>query len=94
MQKTIYKICDETYHIIRVIDSCKSIEQLENANRWACSLIDKWYNLLKNFSLYSSVDVSKYIDSAADDMTKAIEIKKKHIKSQPFENNKIDIRLL
>lgn len=89
MQKTIYKICDETYHIIRVIDSCNTIEQLENANRWACSLLDKWYNLLKNFSLFSSVDVRMYIDSAADDMTKAIEIKKEHIKSQQIENDKV-----
>ena len=88
MQKTIYKICDETYHIIRVINSCKSIEQLENANIWACSLFDKWYNLLENFSLYSSVDVRVYIDSAANDMTKAIEIKKKHINSQKIENDK------
>ena len=82
MQKTIYKICDETYHVIRVIDSCKTIEQLENTNRWACSLMDKWYNLLEKFSLYSGADVQRYIDSAASDMTVAIAKQKKCIKSK------------
>lgn len=82
MQKTIYKICDETYHIIRVIDSCKTIDQLENANRWACSILDKWYNLQEKFSLYSGVNVQRYIESAADDMTAAIAKQKKRIKSK------------
>jgi hypothetical protein len=85
MQKTIYKICNETYHIIRVINSCKTIEQLENANRWACSLLDRWYNLLEKFSLGSGVNVQRYIDSAVTDMTKAIAKQKKHIKSQQNE---------
>lgn len=87
MQKTIYKICDETYHAIRVINSCKTIEQLENANKWACSLIDNWYNLLEKFSLYSGADVRQYIDSAASDMTVAIAKQKKHIKSQQNEGD-------
>ena len=82
MQKTIHKICDETYHIIRVIDSCKTIEQLENANRWACSLLDMWYNMLEKFSLGSGVDVKRYIDSAVTDMTVAIAKQKKRIKSK------------
>jgi hypothetical protein len=87
MQKTIYKICDETYHAIRVINSCKTIEQLENANRWACSLVDKWYKLSEKFSLYSGADVQRYIDSAASDMTVAIEKQKKYIKSQQNEGD-------
>jgi len=85
MQKTIYKICDETYHVIRVINSCKTIEQLENANKWACSLIHNWYNLLEKFSLYSGADLHRYIDSAASDMTVVIAKQKKHIKSQQNE---------
>ena len=87
MQKTIYKICDETYHVIRVINSCKTIEQLENANKWACSLVDKWYNLLEKFSLCSGADLHRYIDSAASDMTVAIAKQKKRINSQQNEGD-------
>ena len=90
MQKTIYKICDETYHAIRVINSCKTIEQLENANKWACSLVDKWYKLSEKFSLYSGADVQRYIDSAASDMTVAIAKQKKYIKSQQNEGDAAD----
>ena len=85
MQKTIYNICNETYYIIRVINSCKTLEQLENANKWACSLIDKWYNMLEKISFYYTADVIRYIDSSATDMTKAIETKKEQLKSQQSE---------
>ena len=87
MQKTIYKICDETYHVIRVIDSCKTIEQLENANKWACSFIDKWYNLKEKLSFCSEMVVQRYIDSAACDMDNAIAKQKKQIKSQQNEED-------
>lgn len=82
MQKTIYKICDDAYHVIRVINSCKTIEQLENANRWACSFIDKWYILKEKLSFCSEIVVQRYIDSAACDMDNAIAKQKKQIKSQ------------
>lgn len=90
MQKTIYKICDETHHAIRVIDSCKTIEQLENANKWTCSLVDKWYKLSEKFSLYSGADLHRYINSAASDMTKAIAKQKKHIKTQQNKGTTAD----
>ena len=80
MQKIIYKICDDTYHAIRVINSCKTIEQLENANRWACSFIDKWYNMEGNLSFRSEMAVQRYIDSAARDIDNAIAIKRKYVK--------------
>lgn len=80
MQKIIYKICNDTYHAIRVINSCKTIEQLENANRWVCSFIDKWYSLCGNLSFRSEMTVQRYIDSAARDMDNAIAIKRKYVK--------------
>lgn len=75
----IYKICDETYHMRKIIESCETIEQIENINKWACSLVDKWYNLKSDFGLSYGVDVMRYIDSAADDMTVFIRKSKEKI---------------
>lgn len=67
------KVGNETRSAISIIDSCKTVEQLDNANNWACSLVDKWYYLMdKNFGLWNNVDIHLYIDSAASDLTKEI----------------------
>lgn len=76
-KELVYKICNETYHMRKIIESCETSEQINNANRLACSLVDKWYNLEANFSLSCGADVLLYIDSAANDMTKFIEEAKK-----------------
>lgn len=81
MKELVHKICDETYHIRKIIESCKTVEQIDNANRLACSLIDKWYNLKADFSLSYGADILPYIESAANDMTKFIEETKKKLKS-------------
>ena len=78
-KELIYKICNETYHMIKIIESCETSEQINNANRLACSLVDKWYNLEEKFSLSYGASVLLYIDSAANDMTKFIEEAKKKI---------------
>ena len=78
-KELVYKICNETYHMRKIIDSCETNEQIHSANRLACSLIDKWYNLNANFSPCYGVGVSSYIKSAANDMTRFIEEAKKKI---------------
>ena len=67
----------------KIIESCKTNEQIDSANCLACSLVDKWYNLNANFSLSYGADVLPYIDSAANDMTKFIERVKKKINKSP-----------
>lgn len=82
-KELIYKICNETYHMIKIIESCETSEQINNANRLACSLVDKWYNLEAKFSLSCVADALLYIDSAANDITKFIEEAKKKINKFP-----------
>lgn len=83
----VYKICNETYHMRKIIDSCETNEQIHNANRLACSLVDKWYNLNANFSLSYGADALSYIASAANDMTKFIEEAKKKLLYNISEEN-------
>lgn len=63
------KIAQETYYIRRMLESCKTLEQAKNANRLACSLIDKWFWYTKHFGLSDSFDIDRLIMRAADDMT-------------------------
>lgn len=62
------KIAQETYYIRRMLESCKTLEQAKNANRLACSLVDKWCWYTKHFCLSDSFDIDKLIMRAADDM--------------------------
>lgn len=78
-KELVYKICNETYHMRKIIDSCETNEQIHSANRLACSLVDKWYNLNANFSLSYGANVLPYIKSAANDMTRFIAEAKKRI---------------
>ena len=51
----ITKIAQDTYHIRVVVESCQTIEQVENSNKWACSMIDKWYGMFdKEWSMCES----------------------------------------
>ena len=63
------KIEQETYYIRRMFESCKTLEQVKNANRLACSLVDKWGWYTGHFGLSDSFDLDRLITSAADDMT-------------------------
>ena len=78
-KELIYKICDETYHMLKIIESCKTEEQIDNANNLACSLVDKWFNLKANFSFSYGADIAHYINSSAHDMTICVEKAKKKI---------------
>ena len=79
-KELVYKICDETYHMRKIIDSCETNEQIHSANRLACSLIDKWYKMNANFSLGYGANVLSYIESATNDMTRFIEEAKEKLK--------------
>ena len=85
-EELIYKIGDETYRMRKIIESCKTIEQIDSANSLACSLVDKWYNLNANFSLSYGADVLLYIESAANDMTVFIRKTKEKIQSSKRKN--------
>jgi hypothetical protein len=68
-QEIKLKISQETYYIRRMLESCKTLEQVKNANRLACSLVDKWFWYKRHFGLSDSFDIDKLIVAAADDMT-------------------------
>lgn len=63
------KIAQETYYIRRMLESCKTLEQAKNANRLACSLVDKWCWYAKHFGLSDSFSLDRLIMGAASDMT-------------------------
>ena len=70
----ITKIAQDTYHVRVVIESCQTIEQVENSNKWACSMIDKWYWLFtKELGIWESATLWPYVDRAARDLTKFID---------------------
>lgn len=70
----ITKIAQDTYHIRVVVESCQTIEQVENSNKWARSMIDKWYGMFdKEWSMCESSRLWPYIDRASRDLTKFIE---------------------
>ena len=63
------KIAQETYHIRRIFESCKTLEQVKNANRLACFLVDKWSWYESQLGFSGSFDVNRLIMKAAGDMT-------------------------
>lgn len=62
------KISQETYYIRRMFESCKTVEQVNNANRLACFLVDKWSWYGNDFGMADSIRMYKYIMSASNDM--------------------------
>lgn len=70
----ITKIAQDTYHIRVVVESCQTIEQVENSNKWAYSMIDKWYGMFdKEWAMCESSRLWPYIDRASRDLTKFID---------------------
>ena len=70
----ITKIAQDTYHIRVVVESIQTNEQVENSNKWACSMIDKWYGMFdKEWSMCESSRLWPYVDRASRDLTKFIE---------------------
>jgi hypothetical protein len=70
----ITKIAQDTYHVRVVVESCQTIEQVENSNKWACSMIDKWYHLCdKDWSILECSGIWKYVDRASRDLTKFLD---------------------
>ena len=70
----ITKIAQDTYHIRVVVESCQTIEQVENSNKWAYSMIDKWYGMFdKEWGMCESSRLWLYIDRASRDLTKFID---------------------
>jgi hypothetical protein len=70
----ITKIAQDTYHIRVVVESCQTIEQVENTNKWACSMIDKWNHMRdKDWSILEYSDIWEYIDRASRDLTNFID---------------------
>ena len=70
----ITKIAQDTYHIRVVVESCQTIEQVENSNKWACSMIDKWHGMFdKEWSICESSRLWPYVDRASRDLTKFID---------------------
>lgn len=68
-QEIKLKISQETYYIRRMLESCKTLEQVNSANKLACSLVDKWCWYTKHFGLSDSFDIDRLIMRAAEDMT-------------------------
>lgn len=63
------KIASETYRIRQIFESCKTMEHVDNTNRLACFLIDKWYWIAGQYGLFIAADkIWPMIHSAADDM--------------------------
>lgn len=63
------KIAQETYHIRRIFESCKTLEQVKNTNKLACFLVDKWSWYESQLGFSGSFDVDRLIMTAAGDMT-------------------------
>ena len=86
----IIKIAQDTYHMRVVIESCKTTEQVENSNKWVCSIVDKWYNQLDaGWSICERSRLWDYINRASSDLTKFIDDAKKRV---GIKNNTNTIR--
>ena len=67
-QELKLKIPQETYYIRKIFESCKTLEQVNNTNRLACFLVDKWCWHGRHFGLSDAIYLDKFISSAANDM--------------------------
>ena len=89
-EELIFKIEQETYHLRKMFESCKTEEQVQGVNRLACFLIGtKWSNLELNFSLYESIKISQTIHDSANDLELFYNQAKKRVEDD--KNNKIRI---
>lgn len=92
--KLITKIAQDTYHVRKVFESCKTKEQLDNTRCWACSMIDKWYNMFdKGWGLFDSACIWPYVKRASNDLDLFdIQAKKRLKKRMNKKNNINEIR--
>lgn len=68
-EELLLKIEQETYHLRKMFESCKTEEQIQEVNRLACFLIGtKWPNLESNFSLHECIKIHHTINDAAKDL--------------------------
>ena len=69
-----------------VIESCVNTIQLDNANKWACNLVDKWYKYADNLSFRKSLELQELIDVVCEVLNNNID--KKH--TELIEKMKIE----
>ena len=50
MDPIMLRISQEFYHIDRVLESCETIEQLQNVNSWIERILNNWEFLFKGMS--------------------------------------------
>jgi len=87
-EELILKIEQETYHLRKMFESCKTEEQIQGVNRLACFLIGtKWSHLELNFSLHESIKIHDTINDSANDLELFYRQAKKRVKDN--KNNKI-----
>lgn len=75
-----YTIYRDYVKIKSVVESCVNTVQLYTANKWACNLVDKWYNYTNNVSLRNSIELWKLIDSVCTVLNTTIDEKRKELK--------------
>lgn len=86
-EELILKIEQETYHLRKMFESCKTEEQIQGVNRLACFLIGtKWNHLELNLSLHESIKTSQTINNSASDLELFYRQAKKRLKDN--KNNK------
>lgn len=71
-----YTIYRDYVKIKSVVESCVNTVQLDTANKWACNLVDKWYNYTNNLSIVKSSDLCFLIDSVCTVLNTAIDKKR------------------
>lgn len=69
--KRLQKVFQDSYHIRRVLNSCETEEQLQNAYNWINGIFDKWSFLFQDIAIstyyrYYKSDVTNVIEEIRD----------------------------
>ena len=79
----IFKIETETFKIRKIFETCVTLEHVDNTNKLACFLVDKWYSYCSHFDFRYRIDnIWPWIDSAAKDMANFYNEAKKRVIEQ------------
>ena len=90
---TRIRIAQESYHMNRVLDSCKTIEQIENTTNWINSIVGMWEDKISARSLREYFNIhNELILPITNGLTHKIKIMYNSIKKEETSPKKIVIK--
>lgn len=90
---TRIRIAQESYHMNRILDSCKTIEQIENTTNWINSIVEMWEDKISARSLHEYFNIhNQLILPITNGLTHKIKIMYNSIKKEENAPKKIVIK--